>query len=280
LADWQELTQVDQSFATPWGQVKKKPLWFIVVSMLIFPAAILTAASLQPAAFRDRESVWRMYSINVLFLHLTTFLIVCTGWLQGFGRLRFNELGWRMRSLPGAATAIVSCWLFAQVISVGAVVLGVTEAPADRIESGLTTQLARFVANSLGTGCNEETFFRGFLLVQLYARLAGTRNGSKLHLPSFAWAAVVSSFLFAILHFRTNLTDIVQLLTGGIVGAILYARTRNLLVNIGLHGLFNAPMCLNSSDDTTARLSILISTAVVALAWPLMSRWPAAWYRS
>jgi membrane protease YdiL (CAAX protease family) len=263
---------MEQLVTTPWGDLRRKPLWFIAVSLLVFPAAILMAASLQPASFRDKDSGWRLYSINVLFLHLVTFLIVSVGFLRCYGRVRFKELGWSVRRIPGAIAATACCWLVAQVISLGVAASGMISRPTELTTSGITTQICRFIANSVGTGSNEETFFRGFLLVQVYCWTPGTISGSKLNLRSLAWATIVSSCCFAILHFRTNITDILHLTVGGMMGACLYARTRNLLVNVGLHGLFNAPMCLASCDETTSKMSVLAGMILVAAFWPLAGR--------
>jgi membrane protease YdiL (CAAX protease family) len=263
---------MEQIVTTPWGDVRRRPLWFTAMLCLIFPVAILTVASLQPAAFRDKASIWRLYSINVLFLHLATFLIVSVGFLWCLGRVRFNELGLSVRGIPRAAAATVCCWLIAQVIAFSALAAGWVNGPAEVSETGITTQFFGFVANALGTGLNEESFFRGFLLVQIYGWVPGTSRSPKLDLRSFAWATIVSSCCFAMLHFRTSLADILQLTAGGIVGACLYARTRNLWVNVGLHGLFNAPMCLASCDETTSKLIVLASMFLVAVSWPWMCK--------
>jgi membrane protease YdiL (CAAX protease family) len=262
---------IDQLAATPWGTVPRKPVWFVVVSLLVFPAAILAAASFQPASFRERESVMRLYSINVLWLHLITFLVVSVGFLRCLGRMRFQDLGWSFAKIPGAIAATLSCWLIAQVLVFLLVASGMVTGSPETASSGTMAQLMKFVANSIGTGSNEETFFRGFLLVQCYCWFPGVVRGDKLDLNAFILAAMVSSGLFAVLHFRTSVTDILQLMLGGLVGACLYARTRNLLVNVGLHGLFNAPISFASADKTTSRVSVLVAMILIAAAWPLTS---------
>jgi membrane protease YdiL (CAAX protease family) len=260
---------IDQLAATPWGTVPRKPVWFVVVSLLVFPAAILAAASFQPASFRDKESAMRLYSINVLWLHLMTFLVVSVGFLRCLGRMRFQDLGWSFAKIPGAIAATLSCWLIAQLLLFLLAASGMVTGSPETASSGTMAQFMKFVANSIGTGSNEETFFRGFLLVQCYCWFPGLVRGDKLDLKAFILAAMVSSAAFAVLHFRTSVTDILQLMVGGFVGACLYARTRNLLVNVGLHGLFNAPMSVATADETTSRISVLVAMILIAAAWPL-----------
>lgn len=72
----------------------------------------------------------------------------------------------------------------------------------------------------------EETLFRGFLLPSL------TR-----YMP--VWGAIaLSSLLFAIAHL--SLSEVIPLMTLGIVLGIVYTRSRNLLAPILLHSLWNA----------------------------------------
>ena len=72
----------------------------------------------------------------------------------------------------------------------------------------------------------EEIFFRGFLLPSL------TRYMS-------VWSAIIiSSFLFAIVHF--NLSEVLRLTALGIVLGIVYTRSRNLLAPMLLHNLWNS----------------------------------------
>jgi membrane protease YdiL (CAAX protease family) len=183
--------------------------------------------------------------------------------------MRFQELGWRFAKIPGATAATLSCWLIAQALLFLLVASGMVTGSPETASSGTMAQFMKFVANSIGTGSNEETFFRGFLLVQCYCWFPSVVRGDKLDLKAFILAAMVSSGLFAALHFRTSVIDILQLMLGGLVGACLYARTCNLLVNVGLHGLFNAPMSVATADETASRISVLVAMILIAAAWSL-----------
>lgn len=256
---------------TPWGHQTKKPMWFLLMAIIAFPVSILLAASFQPLSFRDKESVYRLFSVNVLYLHLFTFLLVSVLILRGCGRIRFGELGLKIGHVPKAIAAVIVSWSIAQMFIILALSAGFAEGTPKPEDPSLATTLSRFVANSFGTGLNEETYFRGFLLVQLYCWFAKNPDGRKLGLKAFLLAALLSSMLFALLHFRTTFEDLSQLMIGGLVGAFLYARTRNLFVNIGLHGLFNAPMPVLSCGDDIAKLAVLAGMLVLALLWPYFS---------
>jgi len=88
-----------------------------------------------------------------------------------------------------------------------------------------------FLTASLAAPVFEEIIFRGFLLPSL------TR-----YLP--VWGAIVaSSLLFAIAHL--SLSEVLPLATLGIVLAVVYTRSRNLLAPMLLHSLWNSGTLLS-----------------------------------
>jgi membrane protease YdiL (CAAX protease family) len=88
-----------------------------------------------------------------------------------------------------------------------------------------------FLTASVAAPIFEEIMFRGFLLPSL------TR-----YLP--VWGAILaSSLLFAIAHL--SLSEVLPLATLGMVLAIVYTRSRNLLSSILLHSLWNAGTLLS-----------------------------------
>jgi membrane protease YdiL (CAAX protease family) len=83
-----------------------------------------------------------------------------------------------------------------------------------------------FVTAAIAAPFYEETLFRGFLLPSL-----------TKYLPT--WGAIgVSSFIFAVVHL--SLSEILPLMALGIVLGVVYTRTRNLLVSMLLHSLWNS----------------------------------------
>jgi uncharacterized protein len=72
----------------------------------------------------------------------------------------------------------------------------------------------------------EEFLFRGFLLPSLTRYM------------SVWWAIILSAFLFALAHL--SLSEILPLMTLGIILGIVYTRSRNLLAPMLLHSLWNS----------------------------------------
>ena len=88
-----------------------------------------------------------------------------------------------------------------------------------------------FLTASVAAPIFEEVMFRGFLLPSL------TR-----YLP--VWAAIsLSGFLFAIAHL--SLSEVLPLMTLGILLGVVYTRSRNLLASILLHSLWNSGTLLS-----------------------------------
>ncbi|NJN31756.1 MAG: CPBP family intramembrane metalloprotease, partial [Synechococcales cyanobacterium RM1_1_8] len=72
----------------------------------------------------------------------------------------------------------------------------------------------------------EEIFFRGFLMTSL-----------NRYLPPWG-AVVVSGGIFALVHL--SFSEVLPLMTLGIMLGFVYGRSRNLLASILLHGLWNS----------------------------------------
>lgn len=83
-----------------------------------------------------------------------------------------------------------------------------------------------FVTSSIAAPVFEEIMFRGFLLPSL------TRY---ISVPS---AIVISALIFAVAHL--SLSEVLPLTTLGIVLAVVYTRSRNLLAPIMVHSLWNS----------------------------------------
>ena len=77
----------------------------------------------------------------------------------------------------------------------------------------------------------EEFLFRGFLLPSLTRYI------------SVWWAIVLSAFLFAVAHL--SLSEILPLMTLGIILGVVYTRSRNLLAPMLLHSLWNSGTLLS-----------------------------------
>jgi membrane protease YdiL (CAAX protease family) len=130
--------------------------------------------------------------------------------------------------------------------------------------SSILKAVSSFIANVVGTGLNEETFFRGFLFTQLFLYFRKFRQGSAHQLIPFLPAAIVSSVLFALCHFQFNVAAFSFFMIGGMLGCWIYYVTNNIFYGIILHGFFNAPLPLIECSDDLAKIIVFnIITIIV-----------------
>lgn len=88
-------------------------------------------------------------------------------------------------------------------------------------------------------GILEETFYRGYLLVNFYDGFKSKTISKK---QSLFIAVILSSFLFGLAHFNNDNASIISMLfltINGIVWCIPFIITQNLGLSIGLHTAWN-----------------------------------------
>ena len=110
------------------------------------------------------------------------------------------------------------------------------------IKPELVTLIVTALHPFLGTGLFEEVLFRGLILKLLLVKLGCSKKG-------IIQAAFISSIIFGIVHIVNyivgaahllpTLTQVIFASAGGVFYAAIYLRTRNLLIPIFMHGLFN-----------------------------------------
>lgn len=194
-----------------------------------------------------------------------------------YGSLDLDDVGVVPAKLPVAVAVTAGCWLvytLAQVVA--GIALGDLAIHPEWTDPGVTATLGNAIGYFFGNAPFEELAFRGFLLVQLYLllddqwwqrnesiRIAAAIGGSSLvftlfHVPAFLWGGIglevlASIFLYAVLL------------------CLVYIRTRNVFLAIGLHGLANFSVPLFAVATTTSvgfSLVWAIPAAIIVLAWP------------
>lgn len=142
-------------------------------------------------------------------------------------------------------------------------------------------QMARvvgtFVFTILAGAFIEETIYRAYLIPQFYLRLK-TRLKSKY--TALAISILASQLLFAFSHlprevFRTAYPydmatySFVQLFVGGIIHAVVYLRTRNLIFVTIVHAFINFSIAVIETPSSFRFYSLLV-TVLIAIFWPVL----------
>lgn len=209
-------------------------------------------------------------------LNLFTLLVAVTvgGILLLWCRFRLSDLGLRRDKLAQGILVFVIFWGVLQIWPF--VASGSGELATTWTDPGVLATLRWTVVMFLATALWEEIAFRGFLLPQIYLKLPGK------HVVRVIAALLLSQFIFAISHVPSHIlinnlsagevvqTTLLQGLAGLMLG-LLYLRTRNLWIVIGIHGLANAPTPLigGAMGWELPLLSLMV-------AWPWLVRSPKA----
>ena len=206
-------------------------------------------------------------------------LAVVVGFLRWRGGLRADDLGLRRTGLVSALGVTLSVWLGVNLLQVAWAL--VTHAPLntspDWYTFGAPHTLGVFFGQLLGNALFEEILFRGVLFQQIRLHLLqrGNRPATALVL-----GVVISQSIFAFIHIPLRLSsgmeltalsgELALLFTLGSLLALLYWRTANLYVVIGVHALSNTPCLLveQQIDLSTNGVIAAAASLVVMLLWP------------
>jgi CAAX amino terminal protease family. len=209
------------------------------------------------------------------------FLAVVVSFVLSFlGGLRLSDFGLHSRDVPIALVLTISVWIVVNTIE------GAWQIAANGAVSwdgawqrlGVTAAIGAFVAQLFGNALYEEIFFRGVLLRQIYWRL-GPETMDLQKFKNLAIALAISQCLFALIHLPILLSGGASLIAAlahlpaifiaGAALAILYARSDNLALCVGIHSLANAPTLL-VADWFNIPNNLLFVTAtclVLAALW-------------
>ena len=205
-----------------------------------------------------------------LILFVALLLITVVAILGRWAKLGAASLGLRRDKLAQGLSTVVLVWLGMQAWPF--VASGSGEIANTWRDPGVWPTLRWAAVMILATALWEEVAFRGFLLPQLYLKLKGRRW------LRIAMALALSQLVFAIAHAPAHIAirnlwgaELAQmLLLQGIAGlmlGLLYLRTRNLWIVIGIHGLANAPTPLIGGA-----MGWEIPLLLLLVAWPWLAR--------
>ena len=264
--------------------------WWVIISVsLLAPLLFLLLASVLGRWLAMIREETLGLAPPFFFLHLSSFILVVGGIIWGLGKLRPRDTGFIGSYVRVGLMVMLGVWFCTQVIlSVVALIQqGRIQIEGAWFENGWTV-FGAFAGNLFGTALFEETTYRGFLLPQLYFKLGGDR--ARVHRSKLALAALGSALIFSLTHVPALLFGnptpmqimavFLFTLAGGLFGAGLYLRTRNLFVVMGLHALVNAPTPLIETTESVAMGITLGLGLLLIWVWPRITRAIPAWAAS
>jgi membrane protease YdiL (CAAX protease family) len=250
-----------------------------VILAVLVGSALVDMHLLFPTPYKDVVLKLASTTFGLLWYAVEGSLIV-GGLILLVARLRPIELGLRYHGILPALGFTAVLWVVLHGWLIAAQLLdGQPVALAEQWSTTPIHAAGTIVGHFFGTALYEEIVFRGFLLVQLSIKFRvflGGRRRSALIL-----ALMVSQALFAIAHVphllrrETPAGDypfyLIDLFCHGLVFALVYARSGNLLLSVGAHGLMNGPGLLIASPARTRSLIVVLVICWLVLATVL--RW-------
>lgn len=221
---------------------------------------------------------------ETLIANLIIFAVVVVGIVFGLGKLRPRDVGLRTAQIGPAVVATILIWVWMQ-IAIGVWSLasghGLSIDPT-WAKFGALAVLGNLLGQFFGNALYEETVWRGVTLPQFYRRCAKRWPAKRdLSMAALIAALVISQGLFALRHIPVRIwngftfSDLPVTLAGlfvtGVIFALLYLRTCNLFVVIGIHALYDAPTALLTHGGAPSQIALgLVMLAL--LLWPRVLR--------
>ncbi|HEY6684952.1 MAG TPA: CPBP family intramembrane glutamic endopeptidase [Propionibacteriaceae bacterium] len=267
------------SIAAP-RQVSARFLWlFVVVDyvMVTFIVGVLFAGGLlRPLARASDGLINRTLLANAAALLLVVGLLI-----MRLGGMRARDLGLVPSKVGVAAMFTVGLWLVVQAteLVIEFAVHGRVALDPAWSRYGVLAVFGVLIAQLFGNSLYEDITYRAFLFPQmvLHFRNRWGRQGRR----AVVVALVVSQGLFALRHIPIRLLDgsagvdllfdLPIVMAIGILLALLYMRTGNLFLVIGVHALIDASTSVVASTVVPPDLLVLLLAVVALLAWPKAS---------
>ena len=144
---------------------------------------------------------------------------------------------------------------------------------------GSRGMLSNLLAEVFGTAPMEEAIYRGLFLTQGYLLARRFLDDRRLNL---FLAIVGSQALFALAHVPTRLVvgtqlglplgqDLLLTFVLGTIFSLVYLRTGNLFIAMGVHALSNDPTSL-FLEQPIARVTVGLCVVIVLIGWPRVRR--------
>ncbi|MBN1963226.1 MAG: CPBP family intramembrane metalloprotease [Anaerolineae bacterium] len=204
-------------------------------------------------------------------------LVLLGGVMLLVGRLRPRDVGLRLSHVPAAGVFTLLVWLILQLVEVIAgLVSGSGIALHPRWDSGALPVIGSLIGQVFGNALEEEIRYRGFLLPQLYLKLNAAAL-RKRPLVRVTLAVLAMALVFMLLHIPNRIAmqmgfaDLPQLFVQGVGFALIYLRTGNLLLAVGIHAIGNAPTMLVAETLGYELPFVLLELAII-VCWPWLAR--------
>lgn len=183
-------------------------------------------------------------------------------------KLKLTSFFLDKKSVFQGIKAVIILWCLIQIILIATSFFMNHNIELENINNN---QIGSFISQLFGNALFEEFVYRGFFLIQLFLIFKVKLTNKKALLVSI----ILSQLIFALIHIPNRiivdltdnlLIDTVQVFIGGIIGALIFIRTKNLIFLIGFHALANVPINLIKPTISIELLTLIIGISI-AIFW-------------
>lgn len=189
---------------------------------------------------------------GTLVVNLILIAALVVGVMILYGGQRPIDLGLIAQRLPVGVAFPFGLWACAQLIHAIAGWLAHGTIALDPVWSaGGSALIGLLLAQLLGNALFEEIAYRGFLFPQLYFQFSALRRHRWWRVSA---AVAAAGAIFALSHIPNRIylglgadaiaADLLMLTAWGLLYTLIYLRTDNLFLTVGVHALGNAPTTL------------------------------------
>lgn len=189
---------------------------------------------------------------GTLVVNLILIATLVIGVMMLYGGQRPVDLGLIARRLPAGVMFPLGVWALAQFIhAIAGWLAHGTIALNPAWSTGATALIGLLLAQVLGNALFEEIAYRGFLFPQLYFQFSALRRYRWWRVSA---AVAAAGAVFALSHIPNRIylglgvdeivPDLLMLTVWGLLYTLIYLRTDNLFLTVGVHALGNAPTTL------------------------------------
>jgi uncharacterized protein len=206
---------------------------------------------------------------RALLPNIAIILVFIYGLLIMHGKFKPSDLGLEREKLFQAIWIIALVILMLQVISTAVGIISYKTLTLGNLWSKVSgsAALGILICQLLVVAVQEEIIFRGFLMPQVYLRIKKDKYIVRMGL-----SVVISQGLFAVWHIPIRIfsgmspvSTIISIFTVfllGIIFALIYIRTGNIFIAMGMHGLWNAVQAAAQSNVYIIVLMFIMATII------------------
>lgn len=243
---------------------------------------------------KDAFSVPALYTEGILdstfILNLVKTAFIVTGVIFWIGTFRMRHLGLKSNNFKAGLLSLFFLWALLQIVQVtyGLLTSSNVGTVTEWDQAGPIPIISGFLLFAIGKAFFDETVYRGFLMPQMHLKCQKyLKLDSRITLGI---AIIASQSIYLIIQVPLiseylttgiNTTLILSsLFVLSIVNSLVYLRTKNLFIAIGIHVLWFHPVFIATATLPHVFILLLLSAGFIYL-WPmlpgsqsLLSTWP------